>query len=163
MYSNYSTKCGKLFFLDQYDADLKIIEREADDGTWLGRSYECPKCKRWHIATLNKADEKVLAEELLKIEAKRQRNLEIIEEKRAKEEFDKRLAKIKKESSELRKMAAKNLNSNLSKQQANRGTTKSAPRIKDENRVVESFGNSSNNSVLNNIDAETLAKLKEKL
>lgn len=137
MFSNYSVECGKLFFLDKYDADLKISERESNDKNgWKGQSYLCLKCNRWHITTSNKIQQQENEERLLKSKAKKAREKEILDEKRADAEFKKKLEKIKEDNADLRKMAAKNLhnslnnnshNSNKKNVLNNEGTTKNNP------------------------------------
>lgn len=53
MYDNYSTKCGKLSFADEYDAEKKIEQREFDKPGWQGQPYKCSNCGKWHITSKN--------------------------------------------------------------------------------------------------------------
>lgn len=168
MFSQYSEKCGKLLFLNQADADVKIIEREADKNNgWRGKSYQCQRCKHWHISTMveSDVDNKKLEESRIRNIDKTQRKAQIEAEKLAELKHEEKIKKIKEDNYELRKLA---------KLQMNEGTTKNKPLVKphkinndvsskDKNRVVDSFGDNSKNSILNNLDSETLAKLKKKL
>lgn len=168
MFSQYSEKCGKLLFLSQADAEVKIIEREADKNNgWRGKSYQCQRCKYWHISTMIEADFHNETNNLsIKNIDKFERRLQIEAEKLSALKHQEKIKKIKEDNHELRKLA---------KMQLNEGTTKhksSAPSKKsnndynpdsDKNRVIDSFGDNSKNSILNNVDSETLAKLKKKL
>lgn len=166
MFSQYSTKCGKLFFLSKADAESKIVEREADrNSEWLGRAYLCSDCHYWHIATVGKANARKKEEEQRHSEAKKRRNLEIQKEKADEERRKAKLEKIKRESAVLRRMAAKNLKKGTAKKK--KGSSSKSKKdynfVPEENEVIESFGESSKNSIFDSLDSEILAKLKEKI
>lgn len=165
MFSQYSTKCGKLFFLSKTDAESKIIEREADrNSEWLGRAYLCSDCHYWHISTVGKANARKLEEEQKRVLAKKKRNSEIQKEKAEEEKRKAKLEEIKRDSAALRRMAAKNLKRGTSKKKRNSSTkdTHYDPKV-DESQIIDSFGSDGSNSLSSHLDSEVLAKLMGKM